>query len=148
MLPVLSPLNTSASLLSALTPTLTSISSNYPSQLSFSLSNVTEWDSFYDWWIEHINENYAGLELVVGSRLLGADALLDTEALETALKGLLPTSEVGQIANFYLLGGKGIADAVPRGGSNAVNPAWRKAVVHAGMSYPSFLSLFPLSAIN
>ena len=34
--------------------------------------------------------------------------------------------------NFYLLGGKGVADAVPRGGSDAVNPAWRKAVVHAG----------------
>lgn len=132
MLPVLSPQNTSSSLSSVLNSILANISSTYPGQFSFSLANVTEWDSFYDWWSSDASTETAGYELVVGSRLLGANALRDTAALETALKGVLPVSEAGTIMNFYLLGGKGIENAVPRGGSNAVNPAWRKAIVHAG----------------
>jgi len=35
---------------------------------------------------------------------------------------------------FYMFGREGIENALPRGGSNAANPAWRRAVVHAGMS--------------
>ena len=134
MLPVLSPTNTSSSFLSALNPLLDTVTDEYPNQFSVSLSNITEWNSFYDWWINTRSLEYAGIELVVASRLLGAEALHNIEALETALKGLLPVSEVGTSINFYLLGGKGITNAVPRGGSDSVNPAWRKAIVHAGTS--------------
>ena len=30
----------------------------------------------------------------------------------------------------YLVGGKGVKDVVPRGGSDAVLPAWRDSLVH------------------
>jgi hypothetical protein len=128
MLPVLSPLNTSLSLSSALLPILNNISSTYPDVSIFS-SNVTEYPIFHAWWLENNGPYYAGLELVIGSRLLSAPALSDISAIETALKGVLSVPEIP--LNFYLLGGKGITDALPRGGSDAVNPAWRKAIVHA-----------------
>ena len=132
MLPVLSPQNTSDSLNAALAPILANISTTYPDQFVFSVSNVTTYTTFYDWWLHFNGPDNAGTELVIGSRLIGADALRDTNAVETALKGVLP-SDIGTAGlNFYLLGGKGVADAVPRGGSDAVNPAWRKALVHCG----------------
>ena len=132
MLPVLSPQNTSDSLNAALAPILANISTTYPDQFVFSVSNVTTYTTFYDWWLHFNGPDNAGTELVIGSRLIGADALRDTNAVETALKGVLP-SDIGTAGlSFYLLGGKGVADAVPRGGSDAVNPAWRKALVHCG----------------
>jgi hypothetical protein len=136
MLPVLSPQNTSSSLTSALTSILANISATYPNEFLISVSNVTEYPTFYDWWIADNGPYYAGIELVVGSRLLSADALHDVAALETAVKGVLTSETGGGGMNFYFLGGKGIADAVPRGGSDAVNPAWRKALVHAGSYHP------------
>jgi hypothetical protein len=136
MLPVLSPQNTSSSLTSALTPILANISATYPNEFLISVSNVMEHPTFYDWWRANNGPYYAGIELVVGSRLLSADALHDVAALETAVKGVLPSDVGGVGMNFYLLGGKGIADAVPRGGSDAVNPAWRKALVHASSYRP------------
>jgi hypothetical protein len=132
MLPILSPQNTSSSLTSALTSILANISAIYPNEFLISVSNVTEYPTFYDWWSVTNGPYNAGTELVLGSRLLSADALQDFAALETAVKGVL-TSGTGKGSwNFYLFGGKGNADVVPRGGSDAVNPAWRKAVVHAG----------------
>jgi hypothetical protein len=135
MLPVLSPQNTSASLTAALAPLFANISSTYPNQFIFQVSNVTSFPTFYDWWLPSNGPNYAGVELVVGSRLISGDVLHDTSAVETYLKGVLPASAGGQSLNFYLLGGKGVADAKPRGGSDAVNPAWRRGLIHAG-SYP------------
>jgi hypothetical protein len=135
MLPVLSPENTTSSLTNALTPLLENISSTYPGQFIVSISNVTTSPTFYDWWFKGNKPANAGTNSVIGSRLIGADALHDTDALETALKGILPDSGLA----FYLLGGKGLANSVPSGGSNAVNPAWRRAIVHAS-SYPLLLS--------
>jgi hypothetical protein len=34
----------------------------------------------------------------------------------------------------FLLGGKGVKDAVPQRGSDAVLPAWRSSLVHFGKS--------------
>lgn len=142
MLPVLSPENTTSSLSAALRPLLTHISSKYSDQLSITISNVDTFSTFYEWWFENTGPNYAGIELIVGSRLLGSEALRNTSALETALKGVI-SHKYAQSLNFYLLGGKGIADTKPRGGSNAVNPAWRKALVHAGSdSFYFFLDFF------
>jgi hypothetical protein len=81
------------------------------------------------------NDNNAGSELVVRSRLISADVLRDTDALETALRGVAPSDVDGLDLNFYLLGGKGIVDAVPRGGSDALNPAWRRALVREAAPY-------------
>lgn len=135
MLPVLSPLNTTSSLTAALTPLLSNISYTFPDQFFITMSNVTTSPTFYDWWSSGAHPNYAGIELFIGSRLIGAEALLDTDALETALKGIFPSDIGGLGWNFELLGGKGLADVVPRGGSDAVNPAWRRSLIHAS-SYP------------
>lgn len=111
---------------------MANISATYPKEFVISISNVTEYPTFYDWWSYSNGPYNAGTELVLGSRLLSADALQDVAALETAVTGVLTSKVGGGGMNFYLLGGKGNADVVPRGGSDAVNPAWRKAVVHAG----------------
>lgn len=134
MLPVLSSQNTTSSLTAALTPLLANISTTHPNQTFTTISSVTTWPTFYDWWLTRNSSDYAGVELVVGSRLIGADALRDTATLETALKGVAPSNVSGKGVNFYLLGGKGLTDTVPRGGSDAVNPSWRNSLVHAGLS--------------
>lgn len=134
MLPVLSTQNTGSSLTAALTPLLANISSTYGDQFIIDISNVTTTPNFYDWWVAGNKPENAGADIVVGSWLLSADALNDTDALETALKGVLTNAGAPGLT-FYLLGGKGTADVVPRGGSDAVNPAWRKAIVHAGTYY-------------
>jgi hypothetical protein len=69
MFPVISPKNTSSSLTAALTPVLVSISSTYLDQFLISILNVTIWPTLYDFW------------LIINRR---ADALRDTDALETA----------------------------------------------------------------
>ena len=89
-LPVLSPQNTSSSLTSALTPILANISATYPNEFLISAPKVTEYPTFYDFWSGHNGPYYAGFELVIGSRLLSADALQDVAALETAVKGVIP----------------------------------------------------------
>jgi hypothetical protein len=38
---------------------------------------------------------------------------------------------IGGTGNAYLVTGPGVRNAKPRGGGNAVCPAWRKAVIHA-----------------
>lgn len=83
----------------------------------------------------------AGYDVLVGSRLLDADSLTKNqtaviEAFETA-------TPPGSSSQVHLVAGHGVRDAVPRGGSDAVNPAWRKALVHASMFYKfSFSSAF------
>jgi hypothetical protein len=36
---------------------------------------------------------------------------------------------------LYMVSGKGVWNSKPRGGSDAVNPAWRKTLIHAGKSH-------------
>lgn len=136
MLPILSPQNTSSSLLDLLTPILSNISATYPGEFSVMLGNVTTYDTFYDWWVPSNGPNNAGVENLVGSRLLGEEALTDVLAVEAALEGILSQSGEGSALGLQLclLGGKDLGNVVPRGGSDAVNPAWRKALVHASRS--------------
>ena len=69
---------------------------------------------------------------MVGSWLLPPETLTD-DALIDALVKFLGDSGGG----LYMVSGKGVWDAKPRGGGDAVNPAWRKALIHAGK--PSWL---------
>jgi hypothetical protein len=66
---------------------------------------------------------------MVGSRLLDAEALTaNLTAVKVALQGFIAPG--GGQANVDFISGKGVWNAVPRGGSDAVNPAWRKALIH------------------
>jgi len=139
MYPLLSNTSNSSAILSALSPIITNISTTYPSQFSITLTNTTTWPSFYNWWLLNNGPNDAGTEQVIGSRLLSASALSDAGRVETMLRGAGQDSLGWQ---FHLLGGKGLKNAKPRGGGDAVNSAWRNALVHAitGTTWTSFNS--------
>ena len=96
---------------------------------------VQEYDSFMDYYSVNFDNGTAGGGAVMVSRLIGEEALTgDSDSLVEALKAA--TGPTGSM-NFYPLAGKGVHDAKPRGGSNSVNPGWRKALVHS-RKYPSF----------
>ena len=126
--PALSPENTTESLVAAITPILDHINVTWPGYFQFTPIPPVTYDSFYDWWLPTNSPNNGGTELLVGSRLLPAEALTaNLTALKVALKGFSP---VGSGISVDFVSGKGVWNAVPRGGSNSVNPAWRKAVIH------------------
>lgn len=69
-----------------------------------------------------------GHENVMSSRLLDREAL--TGNLTKAREAYELFADWGG-SNMFIVSGKGVHDAVPRGGSNAVLPAWRDTYVHA-----------------
>ncbi|KAK3905729.1 hypothetical protein C8A05DRAFT_41361 [Staphylotrichum tortipilum] len=84
--------------------------------------------SFLGWYKENYDTSQAGLNSYLGSRLLDRAALTanltrSSEALERFANGTIATA--------YLVSGKGVWNAKPRGCGNAVLPAWRRAYVHA-----------------
>jgi len=120
------PGNATAKMLEVWTPVLEHVAATWPGFTIF--PNITTFDTFLDWYHEHLDKFSAGDDSYVGSRLLdGAALTADPEGLTTALKDFGAEG----VATVYLVSGKGVWDAKPRGGSNAVLPAWRKAYVHA-----------------
>ncbi|KAH7232093.1 hypothetical protein B0J15DRAFT_539316 [Fusarium solani] len=97
-----------------------------------------EYPSFLKWFDVHYDQDTAGNSSYLVSRLLSKEALDgDQDALKRALKSAMgPSGGMGA----FLVAGKGVRDAKPRGGSDAVNPGWRKSYVHAlsGKGFPAF----------
>ena len=96
----------------------------------------TVFPSFYSMFLKFADDSGAGVDKVVGSRLLPPKTLT-APAFSGALKEFL--GEAG--GRLYMVSGKGVWNAKPRGGSAAVNPAWRKALIHAGKQAGLFLSV-------
>lgn len=135
LLPVLSPENTTDSIAAAFEPILTHINTTWPGYFQFQV-NTTVLPSFYDWWLSSNGPNDGGEEIMVGSRLLPAEALTaNLTALKLGLQGFQNPEAKGISVDF--VSGKGVWNAVPRGGSDAVNPAWREAVVHMSKYKPA-----------
>jgi hypothetical protein len=91
--------------------------------------------SFLGWFSENYDTTSAGENSHVGSRLLDRDTL--TKNL-TSLSEAFERFTDGETSTAYLISGKGVHNAKPRGCSgNAVLPAWRKAYIHAtfGVSF-------------
>jgi hypothetical protein len=84
--------------------------------------------SLWSMYEAYADPSIAGVDKVVGSRLLPSETLTHNEDFCNSLITFM--GNVG--ARLYMLSGKGVWDAVPRGGSNAVNPAWRESLIHAG----------------
>lgn len=101
------------------------INETYPGAVTQATSTI--FPDLYNVFLEYADSQTAGLDKVVGSWLLPPETLTD-DALLDALKTFL--GDAG--GRFYMVSGKGVWDAEPRGGSDAVNPAWRKALIHAG----------------
>lgn len=88
-----------------------------------------EYPSFYSWVSANYDEDPTGHSVWLASRLLGDSFLTgDEKAIGNVLWNA--SGDVGRLA-LFLLGGKGVQNAQPAGGSDAVNPAWRKAYVHS-----------------
>ncbi|KAK3937418.1 FAD-binding domain-containing protein [Diplogelasinospora grovesii] len=102
-------------------------------------SNATYYHSFGAWYEENFDPSPAGYESVMGSRLLDQQALT---ANITATKIALEKFAAGGQATVYIVSGKGVHNAQPRGGSTAANPAWRRTYVHATAS----VAFAPLNA--
>ncbi|KAF4626250.1 hypothetical protein G7Y89_g11910 [Cudoniella acicularis] len=138
LLPAVSPSNTTTSLEQAILPIVEEIQSSYPG-LFISTNTSATYPSFYDWWITSNGPDWGGIDLMVGSRLLDAEALSgNLTALKEAMMGATTTTmgQAGLMVDF--VSGVGVWDAKPRGGGNSVNPAWRRAVVHCtnGATWP------------
>ena len=128
-IPVLSPENTTDSLVAAIAPLIDYINATWPGYFEFITTPPVIYPSFYDWWLPFNAPNYGGIDFMVGSRLLPAEALTaNLTAVKIALQGFNPVGKSGISVDF--VSGKGVWDAVPRGGSDSLNPAWRKAVIH------------------
>lgn len=140
MLPLLHPENSTESLKAAIDSVFAEAKKPYADNKTVVfITSVTskEYGSFYEYFVENNGPEDGGHDQFLGSRLLDDKALTgNRKALEKALRS---TSESG-IVTAHLVGGKGVHDTghIP-GGGNAVNPAWRKAYLHA--SEFSYLSL-------
>lgn len=136
-LPLLYPGNSSASLAAAIGDVFASATAAYPFRFMKSVT-PTLYKDFYTWYAINNGPLDAGFDIVVGSRLLDEEALTSNlTAVKEAFKTATPPGSSSQV---HLVRGKGVWDVVPRGGSDAVNPAWRKALVHSSKS--PFLSYF------
>lgn len=145
LLPILSPSNTTASLAAALRTITDKITSTYRFQFFPPSITTTLYPNFQAWFAVSEGPKSAGTDFIIGSRLLPAEVLTrDLAKLKTALMGA--ASNVAGGVQVYLLGGKGVRDAIPRGGSDAVNPAWRTSLLHVG-TFNSVLLHIELSVI-
>ncbi|KAH8879740.1 FAD-binding domain-containing protein [Thozetella sp. PMI_491] len=116
-------------LLNIIRPPILNITEKHPNVYStMNFSHYPDWNS---WFKQNYDSSPTGQENVMGSRLLDEKALTGNDtALAAALRDF---SAYGQ-ATVYIVSGKGVHNAKPRGGGNAVLPAWRKTYVHATRS--------------
>jgi hypothetical protein len=132
-----SPYNDTSKISALFGPIISHVATTWP---TLNVSNsTTSYSNFYQYWNANKDTSTtAGRDTLLGSRLLGPDTLNgDVSALKTALKGFSGGGSFGAL----LLGGKGVADAQIRGGSDAVNPAWRSALTHVGKHLSSAVLL-------
>jgi hypothetical protein len=107
-------------------PVFTHVNATWPGFQTILLPQ--SFPSFLAWYSENYDTSAAGTNSYVGSRLLDAPALTSNLTKSAAA---FESFARGEAATAYLVSGKGVHDAKPRGGGNAVLPAWRKAYVHA-----------------
>ncbi|KAI9151441.1 6-hydroxy-D-nicotine oxidase-like protein [Paramyrothecium foliicola] len=89
---------------------------------------MQSYDNWIDWFNVDYDQTQAGGSGVVNSWLLDRKTLEeDPNALVEAITAVAKPYD-GTL--FFPIAGKGVHHAKPRGGSNAVNPGWRKAYVH------------------
>ncbi|KAK2606619.1 hypothetical protein N8I77_005354 [Diaporthe amygdali] len=89
---------------------------------------LKDYDSHFAWWLDNVDKTPVGTNFMGASRLLNMEAIGQPfEKLKQALKTAAGSSGF----NGILGAGPGVWDASPRGGGNAVHPAWRNhTVVH------------------
>ncbi|KAH6971021.1 hypothetical protein BKA56DRAFT_558365 [Ilyonectria sp. MPI-CAGE-AT-0026] len=130
-----------------LAPLNQTIQTRWSAGVQMIVGNVA-YGSFLEWFDDHYDQGTAGNSSYLVSRLLDKPALQNDQAsLARAVKAALSVS--GGIGAF-LVSGKGVHDVKPRGGSDAVNPGWRKSYVHAltAQGFPPFNETARIEAID
>ena len=89
-----------------------------------SLTNITEWPSFYEWWQQQEDETPMGLDLAFASRILD-DKALSHPNFTSLIKEVAGTNGVA----LNGVAGPGTHAYPPD--FNAATPAWRSGYVHA-----------------
>lgn len=129
LLPVLHPDNTTNSLNATLNKMFAQAIAGTSFPFYYNVIPQT-YDDFWAWYNVSNGPLDAGFDQYIGSRLLDGKALTQNlTALAQAFKAATPLNGTSMA---YLVGGKGVMNAQPRGGSNAVGSAWRTAYVHTG----------------
>jgi hypothetical protein len=108
-------------------PVLAHVSATWPETL-IDDGDIAVFPSFLSWYREHHDTTPTGNDTFVGSRLLDRRALTANLTASAHAFGRLSS---GGVATAYLVSGKGVRDARPRGGGDAVLPVWRRAYVHS-----------------
>lgn len=90
---------------------------------------VKPYDSFLDWFNVNFDSEPAGKSCYIGSWLLDAKTLT-TPSSELTNALMSPILYNGEYVIFFIAG-KGVINAKPRGGGNAVNSAFRNAHIFA-----------------
>ncbi|KAI0197518.1 FAD-binding domain-containing protein [Astrocystis sublimbata] len=112
-------------------PIIAHVKATWPDAVA--LVDLIPYPSFASWLDVYYDQDPTGYNEWVSSHLLDEDALTSNRtAVGQAFKAFR-----GQA---FLVSGNGTRNAKPRGGSNAVNPSWRRAYVHAttGKSFLPF----------
>ena len=137
LLPVLHPSNSSDSLEAAITKLFADATAPYPYQFFKSIT-VPTYPDFWAWYSVNNGPNDAGHNQILGLRLLDEEALTgNLTALIETYKAITPP---GSISSVYLVSGKNAMNALPRGGNNTINLAWRKGYVHSRECFPNHLT--------
>lgn len=111
-----------------LAPLNQTIQTRWSGGVQMIVGNVA-YGSFLEWFDDHYDQGTAGNSSYLVSRLLDKPALQhDQASLAKAVKAAMSVS--GGLGAF-IVSGKGVHDAKPRGGSDAVNPGWRTSYVHS-----------------
>ncbi|CAH0018225.1 unnamed protein product [Clonostachys rhizophaga] len=100
---------------------------------------VKSYNKWLDWFDVNYDSGTTGGTALMVSRLIDRAPLKDKS--DETTQALITAAKAAGLISFYPLGGKGVNEAVPRGGSNSVNPGWRKAYVHT-------LSALPFTPFN
>jgi hypothetical protein len=130
-MPLLSPSNSSASLAAAITDVFNNATAPYPGQFQVMVLPNT-YPDFYAWFKDNNGPLDCGSDGLVGSWLLDEKALTgDLNSLTEAIKAFTPPDSY---SGPYLVSGRNVWDSIPRGGSNSINSAWRKAYLHFSTS--------------
>lgn len=138
-LPEFHPSNTSTSLEVIINRAIGDATSAYAGQYGGTTAVMKSYPDFYAYYAENNGPLDGGHDELLGSRLIGREALTgNLTALRETLSIATPS---GGISEVFLVAGKGVRDAKPRGGENSVNPAWRKAYVHTSKSYTCIWTL-------
>jgi hypothetical protein len=124
-------------ILAVLQPVFDGVEENWPGVFTVA-ANTRTYDSFHAWYADCYDGSPSGYSHVMGSRLLDETALAADPA---AVRDAMRKFAAGGHATVYIVSGKGVWEAEPRGGGNAVSPGWRRAIVHAS-KYTSANLLF------